>query len=340
MEKVRYKYIDLIKLIAIMCVIVLHSINLKINFIDNNNVKQYIQFLVRILIEGVPIFVCINGFLIINKKFDLKKHLSKTLKIFIILLIWCIIDIITIKLLRNENINIKNIIENVMLTDISNTYTGTLWFLQNLIMLYLVFPVLKVLHDENKKIYNYLFIIVGIFTVGLKFVNSILIIVQDMSNIKIAIYFSTFFSKYNPIQNGSFLFFFMLGGYIFEKKEILEIKKNRIYCVLIGIISIGLAFLLGVITSKVSKHMVSDSFNYCTIFTGPIIILMFTIFYKWNEKDKIYNKLIMDIGKNSLGIYLVHKIVIVFFPICILITSYLIIKIIRKIPIIKKTVEL
>lgn len=264
-----------------------------------------------------------------------------------------------IKLLINEELNLKSIIKNVMLTDIRNAYTGPLWFLQSLIMLYLIFPVLKVVHDENKKIYNYFFIIVAIFTVGLNLINNILVIIQNIANIKIVEYFNTFFSKYNPIQNGSFIFFFMLGGYIFEKKEKLELRKNRIICIIIGIISIGLTFILEVMVSKTSNYMVSGSFNYGTIFTAAIIISLFALLYKYDDnKEHFYNKFLMDIGKNSLGIYLVHKIIItvlniyvpifkehnmlnkVLLPICVLIISYMIVKIIQKIPKVRKIVEL
>ena len=64
---------------------------------------------------------------------------------------------------------------------------------------------------------------------------------------------------------------------------------------------------------------------------------------------------ITDIGKNSLGIYLVHKIIIVLIenyikeqtliiklilPIIVLLVSYIIVKIIKKIPIIRKVVQL
>lgn len=152
MEKKRYANIDLLKTIAIIMVIALHSQLFITDFIKDNKISTYIQYFIRILCEGVAIFILVNGFLLINKKqFDFKKHLLKTLKIFAILVIWSIILTISIQLIYKEPLKIIGIIKNIFITDINNKYTGVLWFLQNLIALYLIYPVLKIVHDNDKK---------------------------------------------------------------------------------------------------------------------------------------------------------------------------------------------
>lgn len=79
MEKKRYANIDLLKTIAIIMVIALHSQLFITDFIKDNKISTYIQYFIRILCEGVAIFILVNGFLLINKKqFDFKKHLLKT----------------------------------------------------------------------------------------------------------------------------------------------------------------------------------------------------------------------------------------------------------------------
>lgn len=354
-KKIRYDYIDILKVIAIIMVIILHSIHINFDFIASNSIKSYIMFFLRILCEGVPIFVCVNGFLIINKPLDIKKHYLKTLKILGILLLWSLLNVVIIKLLNNECLNIKDIINNVLKTDISNKYTGPLWFLQNLIMLYLIYPALKVVHDNNKRIYNHLFICVTFFTVGMNLLLNSILIFQGLTNIKIASIYS-FFEKYNPISNGNFIFFFMLGGYIFEYKDKLQCNKKRLIGITIGVVSCIYAFIMGTVLSKISGKMVAGSFNYGTVFMAGIIISLFSLFYKYKNHRRIYNKIIEDLGKNSLGIYLVHKIIIVFInryvsysnvavlkllvPLCVLVISYILVKIIKKIPIVHKIVEL
>lgn len=128
----RYAYIDLIKTIAIIMVIILHSGLLKTDFMTLKSVKSVIQYAIRIISEGVPLFVMVNGFLLLHKdKFELKKHLKKILKIFILLILWSIIYIIIETILMKGQFSIGLIFKNVLTTDINNKYTGILWFLQN-----------------------------------------------------------------------------------------------------------------------------------------------------------------------------------------------------------------
>jgi len=349
MNKVRYDNIDILKTISIIMVIILHCLNWEINFIENKNITTYSMFFLRIFSEGVPIFIFVNGFLIINKQFDEKKHLKKILNIFILIIVWSVINIISIKYIKCESIQIKEVIKNILTTNINNIYTGPLWFLQNLIMLYLIFPVLKAVHDSNKRLYDYFFILVTIFTVGIQFINNILSIIDGIFKVNLNNYITTFVLTYNPINNGSFIFYFMLGGYIFEKKEIFEKKKNRIIAFILSIICIIISYVMAISISKITNVLVPDNFNYCSIFTAVFIIGLYAISYKYVNKNNFYNKIIMDIGKNTLGIYFVHKILIVLlydysikyiFPMIILLLSYIIVRIMKKIPIIKKLIEI
>ena len=114
MEKKRYANIDLLKTVAILMVIALHSQLFKLDFIQYNNISSYIQYFLWIICEGVAIFILVNGFLIINKKeFDLKRHLLKILKIFILLILWSIILTTVIKLIYQEPLKISEIIKNI-----------------------------------------------------------------------------------------------------------------------------------------------------------------------------------------------------------------------------------
>lgn len=76
-NKKRYDNIDLLKFIAIFMVITLH---VPLYFTDFINAKQFpniIQYSFRLVSEGVYIFIFVNGFLLINKPFNLNKHIKK-----------------------------------------------------------------------------------------------------------------------------------------------------------------------------------------------------------------------------------------------------------------------
>lgn len=314
MEKKRYANIDLLKTIAILMVIALHVILYYTNFMDQNgnvNISFFIQYAFRLISEGVPIFILVNGFLMINKeKFDLKLHLKKILKIFLLLIVWSVIRIVGTKLIWRESLNLKDIIKNVLTTDINNKYTGALWFLQNLIALYLVYPVIKNLHDTNKVTYNYLFIVLLIGTMLVNLIYLLENLIKELTGFNGIIMLINYINKFQILTNTNFLIFFMLGGYLFENKEKFNDKKVRIKWIGISIASWIIVVLYGYIMSKLQGKVYSNNYCYGTIFMLFILIGFFAITYKYNDNNKLYNKLITVIGKNSLGIYLIHTLIL------------------------------
>ena len=287
----------------------------------------------------------------------MKKFLRKVLGIFFLVIIWSAIYMVFNMIVYGAKFTIKDIIYNIFNSGLGNRYTSYLWFLQNLIMFYLIFPVLKFLHDNNKQIYNYVFVLVAIFAMGVPLINNILTVVDNIFGLKLMQSFNFFANKYNPILNGPFIFFFMLGGYLFEKKEIFENKENRIKAVLIGAISAVLAFILGFMVSITQGKVVADNFNCWSIFTAVIVIGWYALTYKKGNNKNVFNELIQEIGKNTLGIYLIHYLFVLIvkkyfmfllgnafstaiITTLIILLSYILIKIIKRIPIIHKLVEL
>lgn len=357
MEKKRYDNIDLLKTIAIIMVIILHSSVLNTDFIKTPGISSVAQYALRIISEGVAIFILVNGFLLMNKtNFDLKTHLKKILKIFIILIIWSVILVVSSKVIWEQNVTILDIIKNIFTTDINNSYTGVLWFLQSLIALYLIYPVLKNLHDTNKKVYNYLFIVLIINTILVNALGLISNLIQTKIQFNGINIFTSYLSKFQILSNRNFLIFFMIGGYLFENKEKFEDKKIRIKWAIIGIAAWLVAIIYAVVISNLQNKVYSSNFNYESIFILLSVIGMFAITFKYKNNDKWYNKLISCIGKNSLGIYLIHMIItriinqiyvgeitIVFKVakiVIVLFVSLILTLIIKKIPKVKKIIEL
>lgn len=65
--KKRYDYLDLLKFIAIIMVMCLHVQIWSDNFIEDKSVWKVFSYACRLISEGVPIFVAVNGFLLLKK---------------------------------------------------------------------------------------------------------------------------------------------------------------------------------------------------------------------------------------------------------------------------------
>lgn len=355
-ERKKLANVDVLKVIAIYSVILIHNFYANRNFLLEKNVQTILAFVIRLFIEGVPLFVAVNGYLIINKNFDIKKHFYKCLKIFLLIIIWSLILIILTALINNETISFKFIISNILLTNISSKYSGILWYMQDLLTLYLLFPILKTLHDEKKEIYNYLFILVMITTIGFNFINiSTKLFCSFLGMKELPSMVSKFLSAYVPFNKIYFILYFMLGGYLFEyKKKIQEKFTNKIlFITIIGnlLISIFIPYLISINTNK----LVSGNFNYSTVFLFSHIIILFIISEKYKIENQILKKINSSIASNSLGIYFVHIIVTrilakyikfksiglsLLYSVMILFISWIITILLRKIPYIKKLVEM
>ena len=310
MEKKRYANIDLLKTMAIVMVIILHSQVLNTNFIANFQVSSILQYALRIVSEGVPIFILVNGFLLINKSnFDLKRHLKKTLKILLLLVFWSLILTVSLKMIYKETLNISEIIKNIFTTDITNKYTGILWFLQNLIALYLIYPILKNAHDTNKKVYDYIFIVLLINTILVNTLGLISALIETKISFTYINILNNYISKFQILSNRNFLIFFMLGGYLYENKEKFEEKKIRSKWTIIGIVSWVVALLYAITISKLQGKTYPGSFNYNTVFILLTMIGTFAITIKYQDRNKLYNKVITSIATNSLGIYFLNIII-------------------------------
>ena len=311
-NKKRYDNIDLLKFIAIFMVITLHVPLYFTDFIKTQNIENFIQFSFRLISEGVLIFIFVNGFLIINKPFDLKKHIKKVIKVFFIMIFWGIINVIVFSLIRNETLSINKIIKETLNLKFTHLYSGHLWFLQNLICLYIFFPIIKIVHDSNKKVYNYLAITMIFFSVGINFLNSICQLICKLSNIEnLSAMILNNFNKINPYINNVFLCYFIIGGIVFEKKNIFENKKNVFYAVMLGLISWIIAIAFGYTMSKLNNKTYTENFNYNQIYLIITIIGLYALSTLYiNKNNNLLNRFITSVGKNTMGIYLIHCIIL------------------------------
>ena len=182
-------------------------------------------------------------------------------------------------------------------------------------------------------------------------------IIIKVSNFEQLSLITSYIKKFNILSNSQFLMFFMFGGYLYEKKDRFIENNIKIKYIIIGLISWLLSFIYAYAMSRVNNKTYSNSFNYNSIFMIFIMTGIFAITNFYIDKGCFYNKMITSISKNSLGIYLIHKIVIdiinVYFPILntmfmlrvtkiafVLIISWWITLLLNKIPKIKELVKL
>ena len=87
--KQRYVFIDVLKCIAILFVVMLHVRVDNYQWLINEEPLCIFRYCFRsILAVCVPMFFFCNGFLLLNKTFELKKHIYKIIKILVLTIVW------------------------------------------------------------------------------------------------------------------------------------------------------------------------------------------------------------------------------------------------------------
>ena len=82
----RLYFIDLLESIAIFLVLAYHGTNYEYSFLeDSGNVLFYLRYYFRTILSCcVPLFFFANGYLLLNRDFNIKKHIINIIKISVI----------------------------------------------------------------------------------------------------------------------------------------------------------------------------------------------------------------------------------------------------------------
>lgn len=353
----RITWIDILESLSIFFVIIYHGRIYQVDIISySNSISAYfLYFFETILSISVPLFFLINGYLLFKKNFCLKKHLTKIIRLLILTLIWAGLTFWFISTMNHENITFYDLITAIVNWKFG--YINHLWFLGALICIYIVFPLLKVTYDYNKKVFIYFTLICVIMTIGNIFINHCKTILNVfIFNNDITEYGINYFNMFNPFRGvkGYTLAYFCLGGILNYSMNYIEnfslIKRNLVS--IVGIIfNCFCLFLLGIIYSKASNQMWDIVWNgFGSVFT--LFNVIFIVVLSLNYKNHF--NIISKISINSLGIYLVHSIIIklfssillnsglscnflisIFFSLFILVVSLITSILIKKIPIIR-----
>ena len=302
----RMDNLDLMKALGILMVITIHVPLWKPEFMETDSVGRLLQYAFRIISEGVPVFVTINGLLLLKKKnMDLKAHAEKMLRLFLVLVLWGGV-LATVGMYLDNNVDaftLKDVLHAVLNIQVGAPYTGVLWFLQNLLAVYLVYPMLWYLFNEKYDLYKYLFGVVSLFVLGLRTLGFVRDILAPRFGTDMLSRGIDFMYRLNPIGNGWYVFYFMLGGIMWHNLE--AIKSTRVLLIVLGVLSWPAAFGLAYYISVSTGVTYDPSFNYGSIFMVAFILGMFALTIQF-ENNNAFTRLACSVGKNTLGMYLGH----------------------------------
>lgn len=296
MKDKRIYYLDFIRIIAIIAVIVIHvTAQNWYNIALNSTTWTIFNIYNSIVRWAVPILVMISGALFLDKQIDLKKIYQKNIaRIIISFIFWSLIYAI---IDYSKGYALKSVFESILIGHYH------MWYLYMIAGLYILVPLLKKI-IVNESTTKYCLIITMIFG----------ILIPELTEI-ITLYYPGAGRIIKVITNNisfltslGYIFYFVLGYYLSKKQ--LDNKKSTILYFL-GLISLIVTIILSLKISQLHNKSIGIFSANLTINIActTMAIFMFTKKYFLIEKVKL-KKIIVKISKYSFGAYLVHALVL------------------------------
>lgn len=285
MDKQRIEYFDVMRGVAIIFVIAIHSFRgFDIN--ENNTPSYHLAIVWRQIIGcAVPIFLAISGYFLAKKDVCSEYHYFSFIKkqvprVYVPMLIWSI-PYLLLSIFTGEDIGISIIL---FLVGGFSVY----YFVALIVQYYLLLPFLQKLGKKTIGL-----IISALVSVACMIILFYLTHVQDVS-LPLMYYAGLF-----PV----WIIFFVLGIYLGNNDQLLISRKKLLFFTLLGL-------LISIAETYLHIYM-SVRFQGLGIKLGAFIYSFFAILFLFSmQTDKSSNlpvwQFLVYLGRISFGVYLTH----------------------------------
>ncbi len=334
-------HIDVIKILAILLVIFNHTG--EDGFLayqrQGNLLLQVIQlFFTSFCKIAVPLYFMCSGALLMGKEESIQKLWKKRILKFVIVTIGFTIVYYAFLSIRDHNPMDISWILRTMYSSSNFSFSGSYWFLYSYIAFLVMLPIFRIIAKHmTKEVMIYLLFLHALF-------GGVLPIFEfyfGLGGLAVSVPFAT-----------SYVFFYPLVGYYFEKNEISlwNNKKNLLAVCAMSTLSIASSIIVSLKAFK-NENLTE---NYFALFGGFVVILVYLLIRdicKKVSKRPLLQNIIREVSGCTFGIYLLHGFAFIFIndvyvggryldawvkvP-CVFISSLLIVFVLRRIPIINK----
>ena len=332
MHKTRNINLDLIKVLACIGVVLLHTTMIGFKDTGSWNLLAYLYYLGT---YSIPLFFMVNGYLLLGKRNITYSYILEKVK-------WILITVsswTTIVWLLKRDFAV-NPVKKIIGSMVQKGYFFQFWFFGALILIYLCLPVLRKILNSKR---SYLYILSLLISIGLIFELTNIIIQTPLQSYVI-----------QTFRLWTWFFYYILGGLIaqFDKEFIKNGFKRwmKIVAVLLLLITPVILFFL----AKTIYHNLFAEYFYDILFVKIVSLGVFLTILTLSLKESKY-KWIVSLSNQTMGVFIVHTYVMkvlekllgfsytgayLLFPIFTLCISIIVVSLLMKIPYFNRIVKL
>ena len=354
MKSDRVVYLDILRIVATLAVIILHTAASQWYKTPVNTYNWQVFNIYDSLVRWcVPIFLMISGVFFLDNSKNLSRiniYTKYIKRVVIALAFWGVlygfISLLAKSFINNDQIFLMDIVK-IFAKFVFGPPWYHLWFLYLIIGIYMLTPLFRVFTSNSKKEeIEYLLILFGLFGLLLPMVKNVLVIIDPRFEINFSIVELTGYVGY------------FFAGYYFNKYEIS--KKIKIFIYIMGLFSVFFTIIITVKWSLMTGEPQAYLYGYLlptTMFEAYALFILFKERLSSIKYSKKIEKNLSFLSGCTFGIYLVHDFInqaysilniytttlnpVIMIPIMSVITfiiSFVIIIAIKQIPYINKNV--
>lgn len=306
--KHRIIYIDLLRIISILSVIVLHiTATLLTSTNDFNSASWWVSNLFNSTARfAVPVFFMISGAMILRTEVTSYKVFFKKriVPLLVSLLSWSLIySLFTQYYLQKSTMNVWEFLMTFAYNFVMDRSYVHLWFLYAIIAVYLTVPLVsRMIKNCTEKELRYYLILWFTISIAYRFITEMVLRITS-ENLNIPIMNIPLFMGY--------LGYFILGYYLFHYEVSVKLKTVLYNLGVVSFFLAPVATYFASMHSGVLDEMFYGNYSITTFFMSAGVFLIFkekdaAISAKMNNKVR---RLVSSISKTSFSIYLIHLLI-------------------------------
>ena len=314
-ERKRFAYLDIVKLIAMISVCLYHF-----PLIGSTAYSDPLtaQTLVNRFFRGmnavcVPLFMMVNGALLLNAGFDFRKHLLRTVKLFIGVYVWYVITQVIGHWARDGFAYVAEYIGSMAysalyLYEYDGMALSHLWFVQMLVAVYVLLPLIRAAMDTQDRQLRLGFAgFIGAMTL-------LCVAVHDFDHVKSVLPVLWYLDlscleTMNPIRGiyGAMIVYFVLGGVLHRRLD--KLKKVPVWADVLLVVGGALALFIEWLAMTKKTEALYDIvyYGYNCIPTMCMAVGIFALAARGAEHlPETGRRAASLVGRNTLAIYYTH----------------------------------
>ena len=283
MQKTRNINLDLLKVLACVGVVLLHTAMGGFQEAGSWNILTYLYYLGT---YSIPLFFMVNGYLLLGKREISYSYILQKIKWILITVVSWTLIVWVFKLDFAVN-PIKKLIGSL----VQKGYFSQFWFFGALILIYLCLPVMKIILNSKR---SYLYILSLLAVIGLIF---------ELTNIVLQMPIQIYVIQ--TFRLWTWFFYYLLGGFIAHfDKDIIKHRFKRwmkIVTIFLFLVSPLILFLL----AKTTYHNFFAEYFY-DILLVKVVSLGFFLTLLSLSLNQERNKWIVFLANQTMGVFIIH----------------------------------